>query len=765
MTREPRTRIDAVSLIVVMLCLCAGAASAQSIPETFGGRQLEDALRVLQAHGLRLVFSSELVTPDMMVRTEPRAKTARGQLAELLEPHGLVAENGPRGIVQIVRKKRPQSERPGRVAAPVEPQQTNADGHHENSVPLTYRERVSVTAEADAHDAIGAARVRRLASAELSALDGTIADDPLRVVHTLPGAATGDDFRSEFSVRGSQYRHASVVIDGAVAPWLQHAALGRGDTGTMTMLRGDVVEDAALLVGAYARVDGGQIGPQLDLTLREGSRAARRFKLGVSGMSTTLTAEGPIGSAARGSWLVGVRRSNTEWPMSRSDEDSTVFGFGDVQSKVVYDVRPGQQVAVSLVSGISNVEGGDHPNRFGLADGLNRAAMVVLTWRSIIGAHTTLTQRVSSLTHDFRNHNQRAEMTSRGTNLARAYRVDVGHPILGGVVQTGARVRRAGGSRRGSSDIEAAWLERSGHATFLRALGPSVTLAAGLRLADSTLVHRQAVDRWLQAEWSVAPRWLVHASTGLAHQFAALEEAAGWAAPASLRPEQATYVDVGIGHQLSPSVRWDVTAFSRRERDVLREPDTHPRLVDGILDAHKNDARFENALSGTANGIELTIARTAETGHSGRIAYSYGVARHTDVARHEGFPSDLDQRHAIAISGATALPGKARVGLTFRGGTNVPIAGYLVRRNGDLFAGSERNHERLPAYARLDARVERSFSVAGRQATVFVESLNVLNRANRGPTDGAIEPETGEAVGFTERLFPRLLTAGLRFTF
>ena len=38
----------------------------------------------------------------------------------------------------------------------------------------------------------------------------------------------------------------------------------------MTMLRGDVLREAALLVGAYARRDGGQLGPQVSLTLREG---------------------------------------------------------------------------------------------------------------------------------------------------------------------------------------------------------------------------------------------------------------------------------------------------------------------------------------------------------------------------------------------------------------------------------------------------------------------------------------------------------------
>ena len=38
-----------------------------------------------------------------------------------------------------------------------------------------------------------------------------------RAVQALPGVATGNDFRSDFSVRGSDSRHMGLSIDG-VAP-------------------------------------------------------------------------------------------------------------------------------------------------------------------------------------------------------------------------------------------------------------------------------------------------------------------------------------------------------------------------------------------------------------------------------------------------------------------------------------------------------------------------------------------------------------------
>jgi TonB-dependent receptor-like protein len=249
------------------------------------------------------------------------------------------------------------------------------------------------------------------------------------------------------------------------------------------------------------------------------------------------------------------------------------------------------------------------------------------------------------------------------------------------------------------------------------------------------------------------------------HQFPTLDQTRRWTETAHLRPERATHVDLGIGQRLASSVHWDAMVFVRNERDVLREPGVASRAVRGVLIDDRIADRFENALTGSARGLELTLERRNHAGFSGWVGYSYGVARYADAAHSETFSADFDQRHAVNASGVIAGPWETRVGLTFRGGTNFPIPGYLSARDGHLFAGNERNHARLPAYARLDLRAERTFEHFGHRFTLFAEVINVLNRVNLGPADGAIARDTGEARGFTERLFPRLGTAGLRFEF
>src|SRR5262245_22685023 len=89
---------------VAIVCFAGTTAVGQSSPR-LKGRSLQDALRILQQEGLRIVFSSEAVTADMRVLEEPRGHNRRAQLDELLKPHGLKAVSGPGPIIQIVANR------------------------------------------------------------------------------------------------------------------------------------------------------------------------------------------------------------------------------------------------------------------------------------------------------------------------------------------------------------------------------------------------------------------------------------------------------------------------------------------------------------------------------------------------------------------------------------------------------------------------------------------------------------------------------------
>ncbi|MDH4062769.1 MAG: TonB-dependent receptor [Acidobacteriota bacterium] len=769
--RSRAWRLLAGALLAVLVC---GPARAQATPERFVGRRLADALDMLRSQGLRVVFTSELVTSTMRVLVEPREPRLRDKLSELLRPHGLGAVDGPGGTVMVVRQRgaRADSRQPREPARPESPPATPEPNPQ---LAGTHQERVTVEATPDLRSGPHPLPHQRLSSSDLERFGGYAVNDPLRAVQALPGVAVGDDFRSDLSVRASLPRHASLIVDGVAAPWLQHAALGRGDAGTVTMLGTDVVDEAALHVGGYARLDGSQIGPQLNLTLREGSRSAARVRVGAGTTGASASAEGPLG--ARGSWLVGLRKSYVEWPVGRQDHQRTVFGYADVQSKLVYDLRPTDELTATVVAGVSNIER-DDPRPLALADGTNRSTLASLTWRSIVGSGTVLRQQVSVQSHDFANRDNARRVVNDGSDGAAAYRVDLVRPIARALFEAGAQVRRMEGSRQGAwlgpppvlatsglvVDVDTSWLERSGHLSVRWEVAPGLTVAPGVRMSHSTLVRRRALDRWIEVQWSRTPRWLVHGNAAIVHQFADLEHAVGWTGPPDLAPERARHLEIGLGQQLTSGTRWRATFFWRRERNLLSASGVWP-LVEDDRTTVGAPARYEGMLTGSARGVELLLDHRPAKGFSGWLAYSYGVARHTDEARRDTFRADRDQRHAFTASAAWPLPAGTRLGLTFRAAGSQPIPGYLVTRGDGLYLGARRNQALLPAYARLDARAERQLVAGGRRVALFGEVLNVLNHANYGLASAWLVPDTREVTGATERLYPRLFTLGVRVEF
>ena len=823
-------------VFLLLVALSALPAIAQE-SRPYQGRLLAEALQNLQARGLRIVFSSAIVGSDLRVFTEPRARSARQQLDELLAPHGLTVREGPGGTLQVVRstvaKPAPQETRgslEGRVVdawttAALADVRVRVDGHSADAhtdgtgqftilqiaqgirivtasavgyvtarrtiaidagrmatvtlglLPETrrYQEFVSITDSMPSRTDRGVASESSLDRNDFARLHGSVTEDPLRAVQVFPGVTAVDDFRSDFAVRGSPFRHVDLVVDGVSTHWLRHTAFGRGATGSLLMLSGLVVERATLRSGAYPRRHGERLGSELDLSLRQGSRSEFVARGAIGGAHAVLVAEGPLGNtgptgSARGSWLVTGRQSYLEWPPERSASSRTPFGFSDGLAKVVFDVRPTQQLTLTAIGGVSSVDEEDDnlaPNE--LADGTNRASAVTFVWRSTFGPAFVVRQQASVVTQRSWDTEQDGDESGGGANHAVSYRAALSRPMARGLLEAGAlieRIRVSQSSRKPDATLTAgsSWL-RSGFAHFSWPAAPSLTLSPGLRVTWSTLTPTPVVSRWLLGEWSFRRGWSVLGSAGASRQLPELLHVIGEMGRPGLRPERAMHLEVGIERQLASGVRWRSTLFSRNEADVIRPPDLHPKLVANTLVSPAPEERYANALRGTSRGIELVVSRRSPRGLSGWATYAYGRTRQSDAARGETFWADFDQRHAFNAFAQYRLSSVTTVGATFRAGSSFPIAGYVTRSNGRLLVGNERNQVRLPAYSRLDLRADRQLRYVGRPFTVFVEALNVLNRANVGLAEGSVDPVTGEAIGFTDTLLRRRISVGIVFEF
>jgi hypothetical protein len=168
----------------------------------FAGRPLAVALRELQSRGLRLIYSDDVVTSNMIVRAEPRATQPRKILDELLREHALRANDGPRGSLLIVRDERPRRESASQTAPQTAPPQ----------MPVTLEEIVVMPSrftilrqEAESRQFLSREEVRRVPH---------LSDDLYRAIGRIPGT-TSADVSARFNLRGGEEDEVLVLVDGA----------------------------------------------------------------------------------------------------------------------------------------------------------------------------------------------------------------------------------------------------------------------------------------------------------------------------------------------------------------------------------------------------------------------------------------------------------------------------------------------------------------------------------------------------------------------
>ncbi len=654
----------------------------------------------------------------------------------------------------------------------------------------TYSERVEVKGDLFREGEPGVPAQQVLGGADLQNLRGLVLDDPVRALHVLPGVTATDDLYSEFSVRGSDFGHIGLAIDGSPSRFLSHTVQGVEDGGSIGMINSDILTSVSLMNGSYPQRFGNHTGAQVEMTMREGSRDRAQGRLAISGSNAAIVGEGPLGRGHRASWLFSARKSYLDLLIDQvSDYDNLAFGFTDLAGKVVADLGGRHRLEWSGIAGRGRLVASQL--KVGVNDpyvAVNRAWLSTVTWRADAGPRMTFTQRVSLTGGDFRNRSLARVALDEGQATDVAARSDaVWQAGRGVLIESGLAAHwlseKAARRRVTASDAPPELREdarlrsrRLGAYVHGRWAGPrNTTLAAGARVDHWDATREVTASPWAQAQWQAPLGFVLSAGSGLYRQFPGFDAVAGLHGVPDLAAERAWHADLGLARRIGAHMRAQVTVYVRDERDGLRLPGDEWRLVDGQPRAPLSDTFYGNRLEGTARGVELLVQRRSPNGLSGWASYSAGRYRQCDRISGECFSGDFDQRHALNLYGVYRLSDRTSVGLKFRASTNVPVRGYVATRDRlpgeptdddpERYVLSEvRNSTRLPAYARLDLRGTRTFMFEKSRLTLFVELMNVLDRTNWRTGNANIRPN-GDLLGLLDPLVPFVPSAGLLVEF
>ncbi len=622
-----------------------------------------------------------------------------------------------------------------------------------------------------------------LTGTEAKNLSGVLADDPLRAVQSLPGVTSDNDFNSEFSLRGAGFDRIGIFLDGILLHEPFHMVEGQGTHGSLTVFNGDTVGDMTLYEGAWPVQYGDRTAGILAIGTRDGSKDLS-FHVSTGFTATSVAVEGSAGKKNELRWITSFRKSYLQYLLNRIDTNVTAlaFGFTDGQGRLSYDLSSSHKLTLSFFEAMSSLDRSAAKSTLGV-----NSLMLSNFDFTMVNAGDRFTPNSKFLFQT-----RAAWMRERGTSSnpiglslgGDGYgewdaRTDATYAWSPGTVSSfGASMRRL---REDGNNFEyqsnppvLVQLDRY-RGTGTRTGGyvqqqvglfhGMVQLAAGVREDHSNVNGVSVASPYGSVTVQPFRATKVQLAWGQYAQFPQLAQSWSVFGSRRLLPERATHYELALEQALDDKTRVKIELYDRQDRDLLWRPLFDPRILsNGAIFFAPNSAPTVNSQRGYARGTQVFLQRRTANGFTGWVSYAYSRAKVTDGVLHLTFPTDNDQKHTVNVFGSYRLRPTVNVSLKWLYGSGFPVPGFYKETNGLYYLSQNRNQLRLPAYQRLDFRLNKAYVHDKWKWTLYAECVNLTNRTNqRFDSFGGYNSKTGQAYPSFMTMFPVLPSVGILF--
>ena len=759
-------------VVHVAAALSLLSATTGALAFEFSGAGMDAALAELQARGLPILYSSDLIKPGMRVTRAPIADAPRAILEEIVALHGISVAEGPGGMLLLVRERRAQAS-----IAITTPQPALAE--------------IVVTASRYSWVRLPQVSLTRLSDAELR-IAPNIGDDPLRTITRLPGAV-GSDLSAKINVRGGATDEILVRFDGLR---LQNPFHLKDFQSIFSAINPALVGAADIYTGGFPVNFGDRMSGVIDIHPVRAD-ASTRGELAASLYNAAGFTAGRY-DHGRGDWVIAARRGNLERVLEWSGMDLGDPAYSDIYAHVGHRLGDSLSISANLLRFDDDIELADsdleEQARAGYRDRYLWLRLDAHPHESLAG--TTLLARTDL--ESTRGGEAEQPGISRGSlDDRREFSIDslqtdwTWRAADAVVVQVGGEWRRSSGSYRYRDEAQfdlifdiAGSLGDDGHARMLnvRPRGEHQGAYASFRAEVAAPLTLEAGARWDRstlgpdgAHWSPRVSALyrlngtasVRASWGRFTQTPGIDElpvsdgvvAFGGARRADhwlMSYEQA------LPHEIDVRVEAYLKRYSQlapRFENFLNEIVILPELKPDRIRIASRRAR--------ATGIELSLRSV----RSRPLFWwtSYAWSRVVDVAAERDTPRSWDQEHTLnAGLGWDSEPWEASLAATWRSGRPRAELELEVLDDEPVVHADLGGRDRYRTYLDIDARIARRFHLAGDSSLlVFFEVSNVLNRRNECCTEFEIDDESEEPLLVIEsiRSLPLLPSLGVIWKF
>ncbi|MGH9866683.1 MAG: TonB-dependent receptor plug domain-containing protein [Candidatus Polarisedimenticolia bacterium] len=728
--------------VILLTALLAGVQGALTgaAEGTFLGRPLAEALEILQARGLRLIYSSAIVGPGLVVGIEPRSTDPRRVLDEILAPAGLEARPGPGGSLLIVAG--PGESLPERLPGRVE--------------------QVVVTPDEPSPAPLGPSGARVMDSEEM-ALVPNAGGDISRIVHQLPGVASADN-SAGFHARGGQPRDVSMVLDGLELYEPFHLPEFHGP---FSLVDGTYVDRMEYLGGSFTAEYGDRHGGFVNLsTAPPGGPGQTRAEFGSLNSRLSWSTATPDSSL-----LVSGRAWYPESLTTTLEigEDGLDPKFGDAYVKFTYHAIPGTILSAHALVSYDRVRFSE-PVAGESANVDNRSGhfwvRAVRSWSGSVTTDTILSAGRLDLSREGVSDADSGPISVDDNRSVDFFGIDhdttwklSGRQVLTGGLQMRPirgtyEYRTLGSGQDVSLEPKPNGTNFGFYLAHRAALSTKVSTELGVRWDGQTFTGDQQISPRLNVLWRPTSRFEALLGVGRFAQSQRINELNIEDGETGFHPaELADQVTLTLQHSFDAGIRVrldgyyrTVSAVQPRYENLFNPIELFPETeADRVLVA-PNAARLR--------GAELLV----QGGGGSRPIHwsaSYTWSSAEDVLWDGIVPRSWDQRHAARFLigyRPGALWSVALGGTAHTGWPTTPVtASSTTLPDGTVEitpVTGQRNSERLPGYLRFDLHASRAWRLSSATVALNLDILNITDRENaccvdefrfRPRPDGSVE--------------------------
>lgn len=610
--------------------------------------------------------------------------------------------------------------------------------------------------------------------------------DVSRIVRAYPGVSFSPvGYRNDLIVRGGSPSENRFYMDGIEIPNINHFATQGASGGPVSIVNADLVREITFYTGAFPANRSGALSSVLDFRLRDGNPDKQTFKATLGASEVSLSGSGHFND--RTTYLFSVRQSYLQL-LFKALGLPFLPNFIDGQFKIKTRLTEHDELTVLALTGIDKMKlntdekGEDAEYLLSYLPTIHQETFTVgAVYRHYAGKHTqsvTLSHNyLNNRNLKYRNNDDSSEdnltlrlrSVEQKTTALFENRTRLGQWTL----KEGAELTNSGYTNNTDSPF-------SLYKTSLNIIGWGAffssdystrdnrfTLSAGIRV-DGNNYNRGMKQLWkqlsprLSASYKLSEQWILNGSAGLYHQlppYTALgyKNNDGSYLNKALKYMRAMESSIGADWHLHDRIMISAEGFFKRyNRIPLSLQDNIPLACKGNDYGVVGNEPLASTADGRAYGLE-TMFRWQVSGRFNLVS-SFTLYK-SEYRNHSGddyIPSAWDNRFILNMSGTYNLPKRWSIGskVSYIGGA--PYTPYdedkssLVQawdaKGQPYYDYSLYNTGRLPDFAQLDVRVDKSFYFRRCMVGLYLDLQNVTGSKLKQPdvimSTGVIENPT-----------------------